>query len=83
MDMKKWLLTGTLISTLGAFSACSEDPSSDPVGPVDSSGSLVPDSSGDVPGSSDGQPTAKIRPRRRRAAGPDSHLRFESDRYKE
>lgn len=59
MDMKKWLLTGTLISTLGAFSACSEDPSSDPVGPVDSSGSLVPDSSGDVPGSSDGQPTAK------------------------
>lgn len=57
--MKKWLLTGTLISTLGAFSACSEDPSSDPVGPVDSSGSLVPDSSGDVPGSSDGQPTAK------------------------
>lgn len=59
MDMKKWLLTGTLISTLGAFSACSEDSSSDPVGPVDSSGSLVPDSSGDVPGSSDGQPTAK------------------------
>lgn len=59
MNMKKWLLTGTLISTLGAFSACSEDPSSDPVGPVDSSGSLVPDSSGDVPGSSDGQPTAK------------------------
>lgn len=59
MDMKKWLLTGTLISTLGAFSACSEDPSSDPVGPVDSSGSLVPDSSGNVPGSSDGQPTAK------------------------
>jgi len=59
MDMKKWLLTGTLISTLGAFSACSEDPSSDPVGPVDSSGSVVPDSSGDVPGSSDGQPTAK------------------------
>ena len=57
--MKKWLLTGTLISTLGAFSACSEDSSSDPVGPVDSSGSLVPDSSGDVPGSSDGQPTAK------------------------
>lgn len=59
MDMKKWLLTGTLISTLGAFTACSEDSSSDPVGPVDSSGSLVPDSSGDVPGSSDGQPTAK------------------------
>lgn len=57
--MKKWLLTGTLISTLGAFTACSEDSSSDPVGPVDSSGSLVPDSSGDVPGSSDGQPTAK------------------------
>ena len=57
--MKKWLLTGTLISMLGAFSACSEDPSSDPVGPVDSSGSVVPDSSGDVPGSSDGQPTAK------------------------
>lgn len=59
MDMKKWLLAGTLISTLGAFTACSEDSSSDPVGPVDSSGSLVPDSSGDVPGSSDGQPTAK------------------------
>lgn len=59
MDMKKWLLAGTLISTLGAFTACSEDPSSDPVGPVDSSGSVVPDSSGDVPGSSDGQPTAK------------------------
>lgn len=57
--MKKWLLAGTLISTLGAFTACSEDPSSDPVGPVDSSGSVVPDSSGDVPGSSDGQPTAK------------------------
>lgn len=57
--MKKWLLAGTLISTLGAFTACSEDSSSDPVGPVDSSGSLVPDSSGDVPGSSDGQPTAK------------------------
>ena len=57
--MKKWLLTGTLISMLGAFSACSEDSSSDPVGPVDSSGSVVPDSSGDVPGSSDGQPTAK------------------------
>lgn len=52
MDMKKWLLAGTLISTLGAFTACSEDSSSDPVGPVDSSGSLVP-------GSSDGQPTAK------------------------
>lgn len=59
MDMKKWLLAGTLISTLGAFTACSEDSSSDPVGPVDSSGSVVPDSSGDVPGSSDGQPTAK------------------------
>ena len=59
MNMKKWLLTGTLISMLGAFSACSEDSSSDPVGPVDSSGSVVPDSSGDVPGSSDGQPTAK------------------------
>lgn len=57
--MKKWLLAGTLISTLGAFTACSEDSSSDPVGPVDSSGSVVPDSSGDVPGSSDGQPTAK------------------------
>lgn len=59
MDMKKWLLAGTLISTLGAFTACSEDSSSDPVGPVDSSGSVVPDSSGDVPGSSDDQPTAK------------------------
>ncbi|WP_458450838.1 lamin tail domain-containing protein [Fibrobacter sp.] len=59
MDMKKWLLAGTLISTLGAFTACSEDSSSDPVGPVDSSGSVVPDSSGDVPGSSDGQPTVK------------------------
>lgn len=59
MDMKKWLLAGTLISTLGAFTACSEDSSSDPVGPVDSSDSVVPDSSGDVPGSSDGQPTAK------------------------
>lgn len=59
MDMKKWLLAGTLISTLGAFTACSEDSSSDPVGPVDSSGSVVPDSSGDVLGSSDGQPTAK------------------------
>lgn len=57
--MKKWLLAGTLISTLGAFTACSEDSSSDPVGPVDSSGSVVPDSSGDVLGSSDGQPTAK------------------------
>ena len=64
--MKKWLLTGTLISMLGAFSACSDDPSNDPVGPVDSGSSTIPDSSGnipgssgDVPGSSDGQPTAK------------------------
>ena len=62
--MKKWLLTGTLISMLGAFSACSDDSSSDPVGPVDSGSSPdssgnIPGSSGDVPGSSDGQPTAK------------------------
>ena len=45
MDMKKWLLAGTLISTLGAFTACSEDSSSDPVGPVDS-GSSASSSSG-------------------------------------
>ena len=61
--MKKWLLTGTLISMLGAFSACSDDSSSDPVGPVDSGSSPdssgnIPDSSDDVPGSSSA-PTAK------------------------
>lgn len=61
--MKKWLLTGTLISMLGAFSACSDDSSSDPVGPVDSGSSPdssgnIPDSSGDVPGSS-ATPTPK------------------------
>ena len=28
MNMKKWLLTGSCIAMLGAFSACSEDPSS-------------------------------------------------------
>ena len=60
--MKKWLLTGTLISMLGAFSACSDD-KSDPVGPVDSGSSPdssgnIPGSSGDVPGSS-ATPTAK------------------------
>ena len=63
MNMKKWLLTGTLISMLGAFSACSDDSSSDPVGPVDSGSSPdssgnIPDSSGDVPGSS-ATPTPK------------------------
>ncbi|MBO4437305.1 MAG: lamin tail domain-containing protein [Fibrobacter sp.] len=60
MDMKKWLLTGTLISMLGAFSACSDDSSSDPVGPVDSGSS--PDSSGNIPGSSGDVPGSSATP---------------------
>ena len=47
--MKKWLLTGTLISMRGAFSACSDDSNNDPVGPADSDSSTVPDSSTDIP----------------------------------
>ena len=58
--MKKWLLTGTLISMLGAFSACSDDSSSDPVGPVDSGSS--PDSSGNIPGSSGDVPGSSATP---------------------
>ncbi|MBR4916760.1 MAG: lamin tail domain-containing protein [Fibrobacter sp.] len=69
MNMKKWLLTGTLISMLSAFSACSEDPASpepDSSGSVvptssdvpGSSGDIVPGSSADIPGSSSA-PTAK------------------------
>lgn len=60
--MKKWLLTGTLISMLGAFSACSDDPSNDPVGPVDSGSSTIPDSSGNIPGSSGDVPGSSATP---------------------
>ena len=54
MNMKKWLLAGSLISMLGAFSACSDDPTSPK---PDSSGSEPtsagnPDSSADNGGSS-------------------------------
>lgn len=60
--MKKWLLTGTLISMLGAFSACSDDKSADPVGPVDSGSSPGPDSSGNIPGSSGDVPGSSATP---------------------
>lgn len=62
MNMKKWLLTGTLISMFGAFSACSDDPSNDPVGPVDSGSSTIPDSSGNIPGSSGDVPGSSATP---------------------
>lgn len=48
MNMKKWLLTGACISMLGAFSACSEDPSS----PQEESSSSTLSSGGDEPTSS-------------------------------
>ena len=56
MNMKKWLLAGSLISMIGAFSACSDDPTSPK---PDSSASEPtsaenPNSSASVPGSSDG-----------------------------
>ena len=41
MDMKKWLLAGTLVSMMGAFSACSDDPTSPQ---PESSGSEQPSS---------------------------------------
>ena len=44
MNMKKWLLTGACISMLGAFSACSDDPTSP-----------KPDSSASEPTSADNQ----------------------------
>lgn len=50
MNMKKWLLTGTLVSMLGAFSACDSPSSPDP-----ESSSSVPNSAG-TPESSDGIP---------------------------
>ncbi len=61
MNMKKWLLTGTCIAMLGAFSACSEDDSgSNPTNPEVSSDSNPgsvdnpdnPQSSGDTPAES-------------------------------
>ena len=69
MNMKKWLLTGTLISMLGAFSACSEDPSSpdqpESSSDVLSSGGDTPTSSSDgtsatTPGSSTGTSSAAV-----------------------
>lgn len=54
MDIKKWLMVGSCISVLGAFSACGDDSGSNPdVDPGLSSGiDPVPGSSGDNPTSS-------------------------------
>ena len=57
MNMKKWLLTGACISMLGAFSACSEDPSS--ADPESSSSELT---SSDDPGSSAGNGSSGAAP---------------------
>ena len=54
MNMKKWLLTGACISMLGAFSACSEDPSS----PQEDSSSSTLSSGSEPPASSDGTSAA-------------------------
>ncbi len=54
MNMKKWLLTGACISMLGAFSACTEDPSS----PEEESSSSTLSSGSEPPTSSDGTSTA-------------------------
>ena len=54
MNMKKWLLTGACISMLGAFTACTEDPSS----PEEESSSSTLSSGSEPPTSSDGTSTA-------------------------
>ena len=58
MNMKKWLLTGTLISMLGAFSACDKGSSSvDPDSSASEPNSAGnPDSSDGIPGSSGANP---------------------------
>lgn len=54
MNMKKWLLAGSCIAMLGAFSACSDDPTSaDPDSSSSGTSAGIPGSS-DTPLSSDG-----------------------------
>ncbi|OWV02427.1 lamin tail domain-containing protein [Fibrobacter sp. UWR2] len=57
MNMKKWLLAGSCIAMLGAFSACSDDPTSaDPDSSSSGTSAGIPGSSGGVPGSSGDNP---------------------------
>ena len=73
MNMKKWLLTGACISMFGAFSACSEDPSS----PQEESSSSTLSSGSVPPTSSDG--TSAANPNSSSAVAPVSSSIADTD----